>query len=163
MAPKSKKAPAASASAPASAAVVVDVDVAEPAPAEPVVVDVVEEIVPEPTQPRRQAPQQQVTFVLDNNQLGRGIAEGDEGDEGDEDYIDDEDDEDEDDVEFDEEGDEDDLASAIGQVAQLLVTEDGEAVGDVLRGILDAIDKQNKILYRGLQLLETKLAGGGRR
>lgn len=149
MAPKSKKASA------ASAAVVVDVDVAEPAPAEP---EVLEEIVPEPTQPRRQAPQQ-VTFVLDD-QLGRGIAEGDEGDEGDDDYIDDED---EDDVEFDEEGDEDDLASAIGQVAQLLVTEDGEAVGDVLRGILDAIDKQNKILYRGLQLLEAKLAGGGRR
>lgn len=57
--------------------------------------------------------------------------------------------------------DEEDYEDAVGQVAQLLMTEEGEAVADVMRGILDAIDKQNKILYRGLQLLEAKF--GGRR
>ena len=55
-----------------------------------------------------------------------------------------------------EDGDEDDLVCAVTQVGQLLVTEDGEAVADVLRGLVDALDKQNKILYRGLQLLEAR-------
>lgn len=62
----------------------------------------------------------------------------------------DEDDEDED----DEDGEYDVLTTAVGQLAQLLMTEEGEAITDVLSGLRDAIDKQNKILYRGVQLLE---------
>ncbi len=49
-----------------------------------------------------------------------------------------------------------DLAGAVASVGQLLMTEEGEAVADILRGILDALDKQNKILFRGLQLLESR-------
>lgn len=84
-----------------------------------------------------------VTFVL-HHPAGHPVD--DEGDDGD------------DDVDYDDEDDDygDELAAAVNQIGQLLVTEDGEAVSDVLRGILDALDKQNKILYRGLQLLETK-------
>ncbi len=33
-------------------------------------------------------------------------------------------------------------------LAQLLVTEEGEPLADVLRGIRDALDKHNKILYK---------------
>ena len=36
----------------------------------------------------------------------------------------------------------------LAQLAQLLVTEDGEPVADVLRGVRDALDKQNKILFK---------------
>ena len=68
----------------------------------------------------------------------------------------------EDDEEFEDDGEDDDvgddLVNAVAQVGQLLVTEEGEAVSDILRGIMDALDKQNKILYRGLQLLEAKQA-----
>lgn len=67
------------------------------------------------------------------------------------DELDLEDEDDDEDLEDDE-----DLVGAVAQVSQLLMTEDGEAVADVLRGILDALDKQNKILFRGLQLLETR-------
>ncbi len=44
-------------------------------------------------------------------------------------------------------GDDDDFFD-MAQLAQLLVTEEGEPVADVLRGIRDALDKHNKILYK---------------
>ena len=40
------------------------------------------------------------------------------------------------------------------QISQLLLTEDGEAVADVLQGIRDALDKQNKILFKLAGILE---------
>ena len=51
----------------------------------------------------------------------------------------------------DEEGFADESAAAIEQLTQLLMTDKGEPIADVLAGIRDALDKQNKILYRGLQ------------
>lgn len=99
----------------------------------------IEEIVPEPP-----VEEPHVTFVL-----------GDEGaapEDLDEEAPEDEDLEEGDDLEI-----EDELATAVGQLTQLMMTEEGEAISDVLHGIRDAIDKQNKILYRGLQLLEAKL------
>ena len=39
------------------------------------------------------------------------------------------------------------------QISQLLLTEDGEAVADVLQGIRDAMDKQNKILFKLVGIL----------
>ena len=65
-------------------------------------------------------------------------------------------DEDEDDGEEDESPYE--LVTAVGQLTQLMMTEEGVAVADVLNGIRDALDKQNKILYRGVQLLEKSLS-----
>lgn len=53
--------------------------------------------------------------------------------------------------EDDEEGFADESAAAIEQLTQLLMTDKGEPIADVLAGIRDALDKQNKILYRGLQ------------
>lgn len=55
-----------------------------------------------------------------------------------------EDDEDEDDEEDDEE---DPLAIAVEQVAQLLITEKGEAIADVLAGIRDSINQVSRVLY----------------
>ena len=116
------------------------VDVADPAaaaevpggsPEEPLIEEVVaESAAPEPSV---------VTFMM-----GGPLGEDDEPRE-------DEDDEEEDD---EEEGDE--LVGVVGQMGQLLMTDEGEAITDVLAGIRDALDKQNKILYRGLQLLERR-------
>lgn len=64
--------------------------------------------------------------------------------------------EDEDDEEDDEDEMHDELVGVVGQMGQLLMTDEGEAITDVLAGIRDALDKQNKILYRGLQLLERR-------
>lgn len=72
--------------------------------------------------------------------------------------FDDEEDDDDDDDEEDEYEDQAELTTAVGQLAQLLMTEEGEAITDVLSGLRDAIDKQNKILFRGLQLLERRRA-----
>lgn len=101
-----------------------------PPPEQPVI----EEIVDESEEPVRE-----VSFVV--------------ADPGDEDHPADEDEEDEDE-ELHEEDDE--LVATVGQLGQLLMTDDGEAITDVLAGIRDALDKQNKILYRGLQLLEKR-------
>lgn len=84
-----------------------------------------------------------VTFVLDSEEDEEFDDDGDEDEEDDE--------------------DEDDLVASVSQLSQLLVTEDGEAIADILRGILDALEKHNKIMYRGLQVLETSLAKGSRR
>lgn len=131
MAPKKKTAAAAAATMATMPAEV---------PEEVVVEEIVEEIVPVREEPAS------VTFVLGN---AGGIHGEEMMQEGDVDEEDDMDDEDEDD-------DEDELFTAVAQLTQLMMTEEGEAVADVLHGIRDALDKQNKILYRGLQLLEAK-------
>lgn len=122
----------------------------------------VEEIRPEP----RASGRQTVTFVMDQDDDGEDAAA-----EETEEYEDEDEDEDEEDGEeySDEDvGDEDPLAGAFQQLAQLLVTEEGESLAEVQRGLRDSadagvealdrlretVDKQNKILYRGVQLLE---------
>jgi hypothetical protein len=46
----------------------------------------------------------------------------------------------------------------ISQLAQLLVTEEGQPVADIMVGIKDALDKHNKILFKISTLLEAKFA-----
>lgn len=128
MAPKSKPVPA---------------DAPAPAPQPQPEPEIIEEIVPEPTQ----AAGPSVTFVLD----GEAAQEEIMGEEDGEYYEDDEGEED-----FDVEDDA--LTTAVGQLTQLMMTEAGEAITDVLSGIREALDKQNKIMYRGLQLLEARFA-----
>lgn len=120
--------------------------------------EIIEEIVPESQHQSKH--QQSVTFVLDeqdNVEYGEDIGE-DIDEDIDEDF--DEDNEDIEDVEdIDDDDDEEDaLTTAVGQLTQLMMTEEGEAITDVLNGIRDSIEKQNKILYRGLQLLEARFA-----
>lgn len=43
------------------------------------------------------------------------------------------------------------------ELTQLLVTEAGVPVVDVLQGIHDSIDKQNKILYKLVSVIESRL------
>lgn len=108
----------------------------------------IEEIVPEPAAAQGSEPM--VTFVLDEHAEHDLHEEEDDEFEEDEGYEDDHE---------DLEDDEDDaLTTAVGQLTQLMMTEDGEAITDVLNGIRDSIEKQNKILYRGLQLLEARFA-----
>lgn len=133
---------------PAAAAQVAEEPVAEDTAAadEPLADDddLIEEIVPEPQADAPEAPQG-VTFVLDNTgYLPRDAVEYDEPEDEDEE-------------------DDDELITAVGQLTQLMMTEEGEAITDVLNGVREAIDKQNKILYRGLQLLEARFGGGGGR
>ena len=71
-------------------------------------------------------------------------------------FTDDEDDEDEDDDEDDE--DDEMEFDPISQLAQLLVTEEGQPVADIMVGIKDALDKHNKILFKMSTLLESKFA-----
>lgn len=127
-----------------------DDDVIEVVDAVDKVVDLVgdEEAIPTDAKPDKNkgAKGRGVTFVLDSEE--------------DEEFDDDDDGDDDEDDEDDEE--EDDLVASVSQLSQLLVTEDGEAIADILRGILDALDKHNKIMYRGLQVLETSLAKGRR-
>lgn len=93
---------------------------------------------PEPEEPK------EVTFVLGPED---GLVEDDE--------VGEEDDEDDDDDE--EGGFDDELTTIVGQLTQLMVTNEGEAITDVLSGIREALDKQNRVLYRGLTLLEEHL------
>ena len=126
---------------------------AAPAGPEP---EVVEEIVPEPA---RQSGPAVVTFMLDED--GMPAEEEEEEGYGDDDIGDDIDDEDdmEDDMGDEDIEEEDDaLTTAVGQLTQLMMTDEGEAITDVLNGIRDSIEKQNKIMYRGLQLLEARFA-----
>lgn len=112
-------------------------EVAKPK-AEAVPEPAVEEIEPEPLA----VPTREVTFVLDPLDTD-SLQESDEDDPDDDDHED--------------EGDhEDELLAVVGQLTQLMMTEQGEAITDVLGGIREALDKQNKILYRGLQLLEQR-------
>ena len=66
---------------------------------------------------------------------------------------------DEEDVDLDEEdlGSFDDgLFDPMQQLTQLLVTESGIPLVDVVQGIQDALDKQNKILYKLVSVIESK-------
>lgn len=118
----------------------------QPVPVEEIVPadeEYIEEIVPEEAEGDHHQP----GFVLDTV-----FYEG-----GGEDADDEEDGEDEDEDEDEEEDEAYELVTAVGQLTQLMMTEEGVAIADVLNGIRDALDKQNKIMYRGVQLLE-KLA-----
>lgn len=131
MAPKAAKQPAAAAAA-----------AAEPATQPPQQSAPEEEI--EEIQVTKPEKLEKVTFLLDHEDPPE--LESDAGE-----------DSDEDDAASDEEGfaDMEDVVTAVGQLTQLMMTEEGEAITDVLNGIRDALDKQNKIFYRGLQLLES--------
>lgn len=50
----------------------------------------------------------------------------------------------------------DELFDPAHQLTQLLVTEAGVPIVDVLQGIQDALDKQNKILYKLVSVAESK-------
>ncbi len=52
----------------------------------------------------------------------------------------------------------DEMFDPMGQLTQLLVTEGGTPIVDVLQGISDALDKQNKILYKLVSVVESKTA-----
>lgn len=99
--------------------------------------------------------------IVDDDILGNTTVVYELGDGEEEDDLDEEE---EDDEEDDEEGDEyddefhDGLTTVVGQLTQLFMTDEGEAITDVLSAIRDSLDKQNKILYRGLQLLEAAQA-----
>lgn len=74
-------------------------------------------------------------------------------------YDEDEDAEDDEDLEsFDEDDDVfgpmHDLSQ---QLTQLMITEDGVPIVDVMQGIQEAIEKQNKILYKLVSVVEAKL------
>lgn len=76
------------------------------------------------------------------------VPEGDEENEESGSEFTDEDDDDDDELEFD----------PISQLAQLLVTEEGQPVADIMVGIKEALDKHNKILFKISTLLEAKFA-----
>ena len=81
--------------------------------------------------------------------------------EGPEDALEEEIQEDMDDLNEDGELDDDELGpfepyDPLHQVTQLLVTEEGTPIVDVMQGIQDALDKQNKILYKLVSVIESK-------
>ncbi len=98
--------------------------------------------------------------IVDDDILGNTTVVYELGDGEEEDDLDEEEDDEEDDEEGDEYDDEfhDGLTTVVGQLTQLFMTDEGEAITDVLSAIRDSLDKQNKILYRGLQLLEAAQA-----
>jgi hypothetical protein len=49
-----------------------------------------------------------------------------------------------------------DMLDPMQQLTQLLVTEAGTPVVDVLQGLLDAVQKQNKILFKLVSVIESK-------
>lgn len=51
---------------------------------------------------------------------------------------------------------EEELFDPMQHLTQLLVTESGIPIVDVLQGIQDALDKQNKILYKLVSVVESK-------
>lgn len=123
------------------------------------VAEEIEEI--EEVQPAGAGRRQRVTFVLDESEAAAGTSselevEGDDVDDDDESFTDDGQDGSQD--EGSEEGSDEDDGGAFEALGQLLMTEDGEAITDVLASIRDVLDKQNRVLYRGLQLLEARFA-----
>ena len=62
----------------------------------------------------------------------------------------------EDDVDDDIESFDESAFDPVQQITQLLVTEAGVPVVDVLQGIQEALDKQNKILYKLVSTIESK-------
>ena len=61
--------------------------------------------------------------------------------------------EDDDELEFDDDA----FDHPMQQLTQLLVTEDGTPLVDVLAGIQQTLDKQNKILFKLVSLLDARL------
>lgn len=49
------------------------------------------------------------------------------------------------------------LFDPMQQLAQMLVTESGVPLVDVLQGIQESLDKQNKILYKLVSVVDAKL------
>lgn len=123
--------------------------------------DIIEVIDPE-SQPRIESneddPGRTVTFVLDPTEYHEYHARAQDETDDSQDEGDDSEEEQDSQDEGEEDEDDDDLALAVGQLTQLMMTEEGEAITDVLAGVREAIDKLNKIMYRGLQLLETRLS-----
>lgn len=115
--------------------VAIDEPVAEVPPAQEDQIEQIEEVVAESSAPQEPV----VTFLMGEPALDP-LDGGEEDDE-----------EDDDDDEM-----HDELVGVVGQMGQLLMTDEGEAITDVLAGIRDALDKQNKILFRGLTLLERR-------
>lgn len=130
----------------------------------------IEEVVPVRPAAQDLPDVQRVTFLV-NSELGEIEEEEEAEDDGlgeDRDEEDEEDGEDGEEYEDDMDIDDDPLAVAVHQLSQHLRTEEGETLGDLLGGVRDsleattellaglreALDKQNKILYRGLQIVE---------
>lgn len=55
--------------------------------------------------------------------------------------------------------DDDGVFDPMHQLTQLFVTEAGTPIVDVLQGISEALDKQNKILYKLVSVVESKHCG----
>lgn len=79
------------------------------------------------------------------------IEEVDRDEHVDENSLTEEEDDDEDEYE-----DDDALTSLVAQGFQLLVTQDGVPIADVLQGIKESLDKQAKIMYKIASHLEKK-------
>ena len=57
---------------------------------------------------------------------------------------------------FEPEDGDNELFDPMQQLSQFLVTESGVPIVDVLQGIQEALDKQNKILYKLVSVVESK-------
>lgn len=102
---------------------------------------------PDPEQPAEQPAEQPVEQPVEEEQVEEIVVDDDA----------DAEDEDEDDLgSFDDDVMFDPLQQLHG-LTQLLVTEAGVPVVDVLQGIQDSMDKQNKILYKLVSVIESRL------
>jgi hypothetical protein len=70
----------------------------------------------------------------------------DDGPDGEEEEFDDEDGDSEDEEEYD----------PTEQLCQLMMSEDGTPIADILLGIRDALERHNKILYKAVTVLEAR-------
>lgn len=86
-------------------------------------------------------------------QLEDGVDIVEEYDDDDND-DDDNDDGEDDDGEYDDEGS--DVFDPAEQLCQLMVSEDGTPIADILLGIRDALERHNKILYKAVTVLESR-------
>lgn len=130
-----------------SAAKTTKVSIVEPVPdAEPAVESIAAEEVIEDITPAAPVDQQQ------QQQEQQHEEDEDEEEEG---ALDDEDDEalDKEDIDSLDDG----LFDPMQQFTQLLVTETGVPIVDVLQGIQDALEKQNKILYKLASVVDARL------
>jgi hypothetical protein len=86
--------------------------------------------------------------VVDEEEVPQDLPEGAEQEE--EEEFDGEDDEDDEDSEDGEEYD------PTEQLCQLMMSEDGTPIADILLGIRDALERHNKILYKAVTVLEAR-------
>lgn len=95
---------------------------------------------------------EQVVEVVPAEEVAAEVVPAEEEEEVVEDVdVDDDDDDDEDLESFEE-----DMFDPMQQLTQLLVTEDGVPLVDVLQGIRESIDKQNKILFKLVSVIDAK-------